>query len=294
MTQTNITVGICTYKRAHIIQTLISVYGALSKLNQSVEVLVVDNDDKQSAKPLIERFNQSVAKPVRYVCEPNAGVTNARNRILSETDSKWLLIIDDDEVVDKNWFKHYQALIESSDALDGAVGPVITIYPDYVPDTIVKSGVLNRCRQQHLTPLRYGYTGNCLINMETAKQHKLQFDMKFNRTGGEDSDFFERLAKRGNVVWNNNSIVYEALTKERAQLSWVYARYRQNGHSYGVRQLMRKGKRYSFYLFASSLTKLIGHAFEYLVYHYDQAQQVRLRCELNRDLGRLIALGSLK
>ena len=64
----------------------------------AVGVLVVDNDPAAGARDAVESFApRSAGVSVRYVHEPQPGISAARNRALAEAASRLLVFIDDDE-----------------------------------------------------------------------------------------------------------------------------------------------------------------------------------------------------
>ena len=162
-----------------------------------------------------------------------------------------------------------------------------TTYPDYVPTDIRDSGIHDRKKYIHLEQVFHGATNNCLIDMSYIKKVDLKFDQEFNETGGEDSDFFERLSQTAPIIWNSKSIVYEMLTSERASHQWALHRLYNNGKTYGRRKIMRNGSKYIAYLLLSSCFKLLYHSVLYIVSLRNSARLFRMKCEIYRDCGRI-------
>lgn len=66
------------------------------------EVLVVDNaSTTDAARSVVEKSVGPL--PVRYVYEPRAGLSRARNRSLEEASTELIAWIDDDETADPHW-----------------------------------------------------------------------------------------------------------------------------------------------------------------------------------------------
>ena len=64
--------------------------------------------------------------------------------------------------------------------------------------------------------LRYMRGGNLFFNRNISDGEPVLFDPRFGLTGGEDSDFFERMIKKGRrFVWCNEAVVYEAVPVAR-------------------------------------------------------------------------------
>ncbi|WP_351011764.1 glycosyltransferase family 2 protein [Shewanella sp. S1-58-MNA-CIBAN-0166] len=288
MDNNSITVAICTYKRMFLSNTIQSVIESVKRANSYVTIVIVDNDLEKSALCILAEFNGSEHYSIKYYNEPSVGVVNARNKVISIVDTDWLISIDDDEVVDINWYENYLTLVNDCKVeFDAAVGPVITQYPDFVNKTIINSKIHDRKEYSHLKKISHGATNNCLLRVSLIKDNQLNFDIKFNFTGAEDSDFFERFNLYGKIIWNNKSIVYEPLTRERSTESWIFNRLYCNGKNYGVRKIIRKGHFYRFYLFFSSVIKLIQHMTTMLFFICSKSKVFRMKCEVLRDLGRI-------
>ena len=81
-----------------------------ARLHQSChEVLVVENgvpcsSTKLTVQKAVERFNSTMLSPIRYVYEPVPGLLAGRHRGLHESSGDVLTFIDDDVVVDEDWF----------------------------------------------------------------------------------------------------------------------------------------------------------------------------------------------
>ncbi|TMO76246.1 hypothetical protein CWC16_18470 [Pseudoalteromonas sp. S3776] len=288
MPNSNITISICTYKRAYLIETINSVIKSINKTNEFVTINIIDNDEYQSAYQLLNDVQKGENYIVQYFSEKSKGVVNARNKALQSVNTKWLIFVDDDEVVEENWLSKYLEIINNKKLSFGAViGPVFTTYPSFVHTDIKNSGIHDRKHYKHLERICHGATGNCLIDMDVVKKFKVLFSKEFNETGGEDSDFFERLSQTAPIIWNSKSIVYEMLTTERASHEWALHRLYNNGKTYGRRKIMRNGSKYIPYLLSSSCFKLLYHSMLYIVSFHNSARLFRMKCEIYRDYGRI-------
>jgi glycosyltransferase involved in cell wall biosynthesis len=89
-------VVICTRYRAESLQNCLK---AVANLRISPdELIVVDNTDGDGiARSAAQRYG------ARYIVEPRIGLSRARNRAISESNSKIIAFLDDDAVPDKHW-----------------------------------------------------------------------------------------------------------------------------------------------------------------------------------------------
>ena len=107
--------------------------------------------------------------------------------------------------------------------MDGVLGPVLPQFRGTPPAWLVKSGLCSRTSFPTGTPAtdpRHMRTGNVLLAM--AIMEGLQpFDPRLGRTGGEDSDFFERMVRAGrSFVWCDEARVHEDVPVERQTLKY--------------------------------------------------------------------------
>ena len=92
----------------------------------SYEIAVVDNDINQSAKPVVDKYNDNKIK-CGYYTENKRGISAVRNKcieICKEKNADYLVFIDDDEIAEKNWL---QSLLDTSQKYNAEVvsGPVL-------------------------------------------------------------------------------------------------------------------------------------------------------------------------
>ena len=158
--------------------------------------------------------------PLIYITEKIKGTPNARNRALKNCSTKYLGFIDDDCVVDSNWF-------------DQAIKHIKTHPINYL---IGKSLLLNSnnwCAQaqfnnhqnwfnQELKKRQFSPhlfdTKNIIINMDIVRKYNLKFDAifgNFNFSGFEDIDMGFQFAKHNLFgSYNPNLIVHHQEPEE--------------------------------------------------------------------------------
>ncbi len=86
-----VSVVIPTYNRAYILGKAIE--SALSQTYKCVEVVVVDDGSTDDTRRLVESYGP----PVRYLHQPNAGVSFARNHGLREARGEFVALLDSDD-----------------------------------------------------------------------------------------------------------------------------------------------------------------------------------------------------
>lgn len=119
----DISIIICTRNRADSLrQTLESIRGVEIPQGMQVEFLLVDNGSTDHTRQVVEGF-QFPGVEVRYIHEPEKGLSRARNRALQESKGDILLWTDDDVRVPVDWVVHHYGpySLEEVAAVQGAV-----------------------------------------------------------------------------------------------------------------------------------------------------------------------------
>lgn len=220
---TKVAIGICTYKRARELSTLLEHLNTIRGERQDIEIIVVDNDPQGTARDVVQPL-----KGVTYVLETSVGVSQARNTAVQEARKKnaeFLAFIDDDEIPDPAWLDELLRTQEVYGA-DVVAGPVLVRLPE---EARQYESLLARKRFPTGTPRPYWGAGNVLISMKVFDEVGL-FSTAYSRTGGEDTQFSARCAARGlKMVWCDEARAYEDYPQERAQLDWILRRNYSTG-----------------------------------------------------------------
>jgi GT2 family glycosyltransferase len=97
-----LSVIICTCRRPESLRrTLQSLAACERPENLAWEVVVVDNAPAAEVESVVAGFREVL--PVRYVAEPEPGVSYTRNRGIAESRGEWLWFLDDDVRVSPGW-----------------------------------------------------------------------------------------------------------------------------------------------------------------------------------------------
>jgi GT2 family glycosyltransferase len=230
----SLTVAICTKDRPEDLTRCLNHLLALKSVDTMFEVLVVDN------APSDERTQQlcSVFSEVHYVREMKPGLGFARNRALEEATGEMIAFIDDDVVVDRNWWRGLmEAIAENPDA--AAFTGLVLPY-----ELATQAQILFEQRggfRRGFEKIRYGQTlpGNSLYpcgsgifgagcNMAFRREILLKlggFDeaLAAPRPGGDDLDIFYRVIREGySLVYEPQYMVFHRHRREYEKLRHQY------------------------------------------------------------------------
>jgi len=223
----HICVCICSYRRPYSLAHL------LRRLNMQetdelfdYSLVIVDNDQAESAREVVDSFARQSPHTVGYYVEPEQNIALARNKAVAHAYGEFLAFIDDDEWPITDWLLcMYRTVIRYG--VDGVLGPVEARFLVPPPPWMIRAEVFDRPTYRTTgTVINWRQTGmgNVLVRQGVLTEVDGPFDRRFG-SGGEDVDFFRRAIALGKVfVWCREAIVYETISVERTRLSFQLRR----------------------------------------------------------------------
>jgi succinoglycan biosynthesis protein ExoM len=199
------------------------------------EVVVVDNDAAESARPIVEaRVKAGSPFPIHYAVQPQKNISLTRNKTVELATGDWLAFIDDDERAPLPWLAQLIDAAERYQA-DGVLGPVNPLVPSTAPDWIRRGHFYDFPRMHTglvIPPNRLRF-GNVLVKASWLRKNVAPFDPSLGLTGGEDGDLLARLQQQGaRIVWCDEAIVNEPVEPSRLSLQWLLARAMRGGQDF--------------------------------------------------------------
>jgi GT2 family glycosyltransferase len=210
-------------------------------------VIVMENEAeaREGAKAALPLLEAGVLEGMVIVAHErgNCSAYNAgwQTAVMHFPAFKHLLVIDDDEIADRNWLENMCAAAERHGA-DIVGGPQVPVFADpghagwaqhpvFAPP-YAKSGRVGALYS----------SGNLLVGRHVLAALGPPFlDLKFNFMGGGDSDFLSRAAARGfKLAWCAEAPVHETVPSRRVEPDWIRARALRNGV---ISTLVEKKKR---------------------------------------------------
>ena len=229
-----IAVCICTYRRAQLLNDLLTSIFEAEKIDVfNLSIIVVDNDKEKSAKPIVESF-MSCGINITYNVELSRNISNVRNRCINEArknNADYILFLDDDEFISKSYFLGLASLY-SNCTPDVIIGPVVTRYYPDTPKWIIQTKIFERTRRETGSVQLTGNTGNAFISLKIIDKVG-GFNIAYGTSGGEDSEFFYRCRSEGTkLIWCDEAETFEFLAMDRANLMYAIKRARRGGQTY--------------------------------------------------------------
>ena len=220
----HICVCICTYKRPELLERLLlALQNQETKELFNYSIVVVDNDQEQSAQVVVENIQKN--NTIKYLHEPQKNIAIARNKAVTHAHGEFIALIDDDEFPKTDWLLNLYQTLEKY-KVDGILGPVKPYFDKTPPRWLVKSKLCERPTHETGKVLDWDdtRTGNVLIRRKIFNEKENLFDPDF-AIQGEDKDFFRRMTARGYVfIWCNEAPVYETVPPDRWKKTYFLKR----------------------------------------------------------------------
>lgn len=305
MNEPSLTVCVLTYKRpAELRRGLPHVLEHVTRFNRDENVgmmagvLVVDNDPEGSAEGVVRDLDSPL---VRYVREPEPGISAGRNRALDETrDSDLLVYIDDDERPQERWLLPLVQTWKESHAA-AVMGRVVSEFEHEVDPWITAGRFFVRRRMATGTAIDVAAAGNLLLDLNQIRPLGIRFDSSFGLTGAEDTLFSRMLRNAGGqIVWCDESVASDFVPASRTTRKWVLTRSWSHGNSATLVDLKMAGTRWQqrmgrFRAVAKGLFRVGGGAVRYawgVVTRSDRHEARGLRAAM-RGAGMIAGAGGL-
>jgi len=189
------------------------------------EILVVDNAPDGVAEAVCTR-SRADGLPIRFIAEPRAGVSHARNAGFEAATTAMIAQLDDDETAAPDWLAN---LLTARERLDtplvfGPVEPVLSqagrVRARFMQRLYARSGP-----DHDLRIVKPHGCGNSLIDRAALNLEPRPFDPAANQIGGEDDILFNRLKAQGAAMgWASQARVFEHVDPARARWRHLFLR----------------------------------------------------------------------
>lgn len=239
-------VCVATLQRPVLLHALLeSLAGLAFPKSGSVDLLVVvvENDESDTAREVVEGLRDRLPFPIVYRVEPRRGIPHARNRgvqVALEEEADFVAFIDDDETAHPDWLDELLD-VQRRCAADVVSGPALPRFAAGVEPWVVEGGFFNYPRYATGEVIPIAATNNVLVSSMLFRDDPTPFDPGFGLSGMDDSHFFMRMKRAGaKLVWADEAVVEEFIPESRARAGWIIRRAFRigNGYVFCVRSLL--------------------------------------------------------
>jgi glycosyltransferase involved in cell wall biosynthesis len=232
----DISVVLATYNRAESLRITLESFSKLCFAAQwTVELLVVDNNSRDSTREVVQTFAAQVGFPVRYIFEKKQGRSAALNSGVLQARGAVIVFTDDDVIFHHEWLSNLKMAFDSCDCA-AVAGRVIPQWNHAKPDWLEMDGQFavvhfdlgDERREVQTPPLG----ANSAFRRGVFERYGLfRLDLGVNGSRHtvtcDDTEFGARLVQAGEkIVYSPNAIVYHPVdplrTTKKYFLSWYY------------------------------------------------------------------------
>lgn len=237
----DLTVVVCTYNRDDWLPAALSSLAEQSLEGDRYEVLLVDNNSKDTTAEVAKGFVDKYAN-FHYLLEKKQGLSHARNLGWGSARGEFVAFMDDDARAEPDWCQGILNAFRSVDPQPVSVGgKILPLYdaplPKWFPPEIeIRSWgdipcFLDESRRQ------YGFSGSNMSFPREVLARYGGFSTELGMQGrkirlGEDSHLFSCIQEKEPLFWYDpNLIVHHLVPKRNLRLSYRLTRAYASGKS---------------------------------------------------------------
>lgn len=282
------TVALCTHNHLDRLTRTLTDLTRLQSPQEGWELLFIDNGCIDGTSEFLPEYDWPEGWSVRIVREDKLGLSNARNRAITEARGEYVIFMDDDETVDPDWLCAYERLIvdKQPDAFGGRIRVLFEdMRPAWLTDELLGFlGELNRSDEiiQLVDSGTFFHGGNFGIRKSICDAVGA-FDSSLGRkgtdnTGGEEVDFYRRLISSGaKVWWTPEAIIHHRIQMAKLSRSYFLDLHYRQGRSDAIRRRGNGSRLPPKYLYGQLLRAITAAWSSYL----KLGRNASLRKEMN-------------
>jgi glycosyltransferase involved in cell wall biosynthesis len=233
-------------------QTLASIAALRLPPAIEAECIVIDNRSTDGTAQVVATFAGGAPLATRYIFEPGAGSSYARNRAVSEARGDFILFIDDDAVAEPDWATEMLTTIHRR-KLDAACGMVLPRWsrtpPRWLgPSLYIRLAVHNPEMVAASTPAELNTLHNYFSANVCFRRRTFELFGKFredlgvvggNPMSGEDTELFARIATCGGAIgFVPRARVHHNIPPERMRRKYL----RRKSYAFGYGSAIAGGR----------------------------------------------------
>lgn len=236
MRDCQLTIAICTFNRAALLDgTLRSFAETIKPSGAGFELLVIDNNSRDSTRSVVERRAARSGFPLRYIFEGKQGLSRARNRAVKEAAGDWIWYVDDDVYFTPGWLESALdgvRFFPQASALAGRIVPAFEpAQPNWLPPSALPFYGLTYFGDElrWLKPKEYPVGANTAFRRSVFDEVGL-FKEDLGRIAHsllseEEREMVSRIYERGlKVGYVPGAEVQHRIGEDRARMSWLRKR----------------------------------------------------------------------
>lgn len=233
MTSPTLSAVVCTHERPDDLSRCLE---AFARLEDPVEVIVVDSASHPPCRELVERFAEALPRLV-YVREGEPGLSRARNRGIAASSGEIVAFIDDDAGPRADWARRIVAPFVADQSIGCVGGACRPVFPDgrrprWLSDRLLQFAGITRFgppAREARSSAEWPFGANVAFRRSALEQAG-GFSESLGRNGarllsGEESALIETLRAGGWRIWlEPAAVVDHAVHAERCVSRYYWRR----------------------------------------------------------------------
>ena len=230
-----IDICICTYNRTEYLGYCLDALLTQSH-HESISITVIDNAGNAETKSMV-MVRQAHHPQVRYIHEPQTGLSYARNTAWKQSAAAWILYLDDDCLPMEPFVQEAIALATPDQMFDAMGGPIEAVYKGEKPDWLPEGFGSFSMPYTTLIRIESGYIrGGCMMFKRSVLEQMQGFATHLGVKGhrlryGEEIELQIRMRQAGyQIAYAPSLRTGHFVREDKLRLSWLlrseYARRR--------------------------------------------------------------------
>lgn len=236
---------ICCYNSENKIkETLESIIKQDNYHNYINKLICIDNNSSDNTLKLLKEYDSKVSN-IQILTETNQGLSFARKRGVEESNSDWIIFIDDDNTLDNKWLENAHNFIVNNEkvgAFNGSVVPKIdselteiekihlSLSFKALACTHLRSDQINLLDSHHPNGEPFG-AGLVIRGDELRKLSENGWLKSTGRLGdmiisGEDGEMIDFIKKKYDTGYCPEMLIYHIIGKNRLSLEYLEKLYK--------------------------------------------------------------------
>lgn len=273
---------ICTYNREKYISGSLRSICEQDFLDTDFELLVIDNNSPDKTAEVCKAFEKEYKHiNLRYYLEENQGISYARNRGIAEAKGEFIVFVDDDETIEKDYLSKLKVFLEGNSQVELCGVPVYPVYEGEKPKWLshftlrLITGYYYKGNTVSVLKAKdYPGTGHAIIKKDLFDKYG-NFNTDLGRKGNsllgaEDKDMFLRLIQNNIICYYFPDIaIYHHIPASKLTDDYFHRLTYSIGVSERIRTKSISGKAYCKRLFSelikwgASIVLCIGYTISF-------------------------------
>jgi glycosyltransferase involved in cell wall biosynthesis len=297
------TVAIPTYNGAQRLPDVLEALKSQTGTNFTWEVLVVDNNSRDTTAEVVQAYQQNSPYPIRYYLEATQGAGFARKRAIQEAQSELIGFLDDDNIPTATWIAAAYTFAQEYPKAGAIASRIQGEFEVEPPEDFSRLLSFLALTERGSDPLIYEPAKKVLppsAGLVIRKQAWLESvperlilngRVDGNMLTAEDLEMLSYIQRSGWEIWYNPAMqVRHKIPKQRLEREYLIPFFRGIGLSrYVTRMLSVKPWQRSLALIAYTLNDIRKITFHLLKYRTKVKTDLVAACELELFTSSLIS-----